>query len=59
MLMGAYVRVGFQDNLYLSRRVKAESNARFVERTVRLAKMLGRDVASCSEARQILGLGTY
>jgi 3-keto-5-aminohexanoate cleavage enzyme len=59
MLMGAYVRVGFQDNLYLSRGVKAESNARFVERTVRLAKMLGRDVASCSEARQILGLGTY
>ncbi len=56
MLMGAHVRVGFEDNLYLSKGVVAESNAQFVERTVNLAKVLGRDVATCAEARQILGI---
>jgi uncharacterized protein (DUF849 family) len=56
MLLGGHVRVGFEDNLYLSRGVKAESNAQFVERTVNLARLLGREVATCSEARDMLGL---
>ncbi len=56
MLMGGNVRVGFEDNVYLSRGVPAESNAQFVERTVRLAKELQREVASCAEAREILGI---
>ena len=56
MLMGGHVRVGFEDNLYLSRGVKADSNARFVERAVRVAGELQREVATCAEARQILGL---
>ena len=54
LLLGGHIRVGFEDNLYLSRGVKADSNARFVERAVALAKLLGREVASCAEARQIL-----
>lgn len=56
MLMGGNVRVGFEDNLYLSRGVKAESNAQFVERTVRIARELQREVATCAEAREMLGL---
>ena len=56
MLMGGNVRVGFEDNLYLSRGVKASSNADFVERTVKLARILGREVATCTEAREILNL---
>ncbi|MFH1036191.1 MAG: 3-keto-5-aminohexanoate cleavage protein [Pseudomonadota bacterium] len=56
MLMGGNVRVGFEDNLYLSRGVKAQSNAQFVERTVQLARLLQREVATCAEARQMLGL---
>lgn len=56
LLMGGHVRVGFEDNLYLSRGVKATSNAQFVERTVELARMLQREVASPAEARAILGL---
>lgn len=56
MLMGGHVRVGFEDNLYLSRGVKAQSNALFVERTVNLARLLQREVASCAEARELLGL---
>ena len=56
MLMGGHVRVGFEDNLYLSRGVKATSNAQFVERIVKLANVLQREVASVDEARGILGL---
>jgi uncharacterized protein (DUF849 family) len=36
--------------------VKAQSNAQFVERTGALARLLDREVATCAEARQILGL---
>ena len=56
MLLGGHVRVGFEDNVYFSRGVKADSNARFVERAVALAGLLQRDVATCEEARQILNL---
>lgn len=56
MLMGGHVRVGFEDNLYLERGVKADSNARFVERTVQLAGLLQREVASPAETRIILKL---
>ena len=56
MLLGGHVRVGFEDNLYLKRGQKADSNAQFVERTVKLAHTLQREVASCDEARAILGL---
>ncbi len=56
MLLGSHVRVGFEDNLYLSRGVKAQSNAQFVERTVALARLLDREVATCAEASEILGL---
>jgi 3-keto-5-aminohexanoate cleavage enzyme len=56
LLLGGHVRVGFEDNLYLSRGVQADSNAQFVERAVKLARLLDREVASCSEARQMLGI---
>jgi 3-keto-5-aminohexanoate cleavage enzyme len=56
MLLGGHVRVGFEDNVYLSRGILAESNAQFVERAVSLAEMLQRQVASCEEARGILGI---
>jgi len=56
LLMGGHVRVGFEDNLYLERGLLADSNARFVERTVALARLLQREVASCAEARSILGI---
>jgi len=56
MLMGGHVRVGFEDNLYLARGVLADSNAQFVERAVATARLLQREVASCEEAREILGI---
>lgn len=54
--MGGNVRVGLEDNIYISKGVLAKSNAELVEKVVRIAKELNRPIASCQEARQILGL---
>lgn len=54
--MGGHVRVGFEDNLYLSKGVLAKSNGELVAKVVRLAKELGREIATPEEARKILSL---
>lgn len=56
IVMGGHVRVGFEDNLYLSKGVLAKSNGELVAKVVRLANELGREVATPAEAREILGL---
>lgn len=53
---GGHVRVGFEDNVYYSRGVLAESNAQLVARIARIAKEVGREVATPDEAREILGI---
>lgn len=54
--MGGNVRVGFEDNLYLAKGVLAKSNGELVAKVVRLAKELGREIATSDEAREILSL---
>lgn len=56
LAMGANIRVGFEDNVYIDHGVPAKNNAQFVERAVRLANELGRGVASPAEARAMMGL---
>jgi len=56
IVMGGHVRVGFEDNIYLSKGVVAQSNGELVAKVVRLAKELGREIATPAEARTILGL---
>jgi 3-keto-5-aminohexanoate cleavage enzyme len=56
IIMGGHVRVGMEDNIYVEKGVLAKSNAELVEKVVRIAKELGRDVATPDEAREILGL---
>lgn len=53
---GGHVRVGFEDNVYLSKGVLARSNGELVAKVVRLAGELGREVATPTEARRILSL---
>lgn len=53
---GGHVRVGFEDNVYLSKGVLAKSNGELVAKVVRLANELGREIANPQEARQILGM---
>ena len=54
--MGGNVRVGFEDNLHLERGVLAKSNGELVAKVVRIAKELGREIATSAEAREILSL---
>lgn len=56
IVMGGNVRVGFEDNLYVSRGVLARSNGELVEKVVRISRELGREIASPAEAREILSL---
>lgn len=56
IILGGHVRVGFEDNVYMSKGVPAKSNGEMVERVVRLAKELGREIASPEETRKILGI---
>lgn len=56
IILGGHVRVGFEDNVFYGKGDLAKSNAQLVERVVRLAKELGREVATPEEARKILGL---
>ena len=57
MGLGADVRVGMEDNVYLSKGVLAKSNAELVSKAVKLARESGREIATPSEARSILGIG--
>ncbi|KAB3532711.1 3-keto-5-aminohexanoate cleavage enzyme [Alkaliphilus serpentinus] len=56
IILGGHVRVGFEDNVYYNKGQLAESNAQLVARIVRIAKEMGRDIATPDEAREILGL---
>ena len=55
-LLGGHVRVGLEDNLYLSRGVLAESNAAQVSKIKRLLDELSLEVATPTEARAMLAL---
>ena len=57
--MGGHVRVGFEDSVYIERGVLAESNGQMVEKVVKIAKLLGREIATPAEAREILGLPPF
>lgn len=56
MILGGGARVGFEDNVYLYKGVLASSNAQFVDRVVKIAREIGRDIATAEEAREILHL---
>ncbi|ERJ12669.1 3-keto-5-aminohexanoate cleavage enzyme [Haloplasma contractile] len=57
IVSGGHVRVGFEDNIYIEKGQLAKSNGELVEKVVRLANELGRDIATPDEARKILGIG--
>ena len=56
VLLGGNLRVGFEDNVYLSKGVLAKSNAELVEKAVRIIRELGYEIATVEEARKILPL---
>ncbi|HUY01289.1 MAG TPA: 3-keto-5-aminohexanoate cleavage protein [Candidatus Deferrimicrobium sp.] len=56
ILLDGDLRVGFEDNIFYSKGIKAKSNAQLVERMVRIANEIDREIATAEEAREILHL---
>jgi uncharacterized protein (DUF849 family) len=54
--LGGHVRVGMEDNVYLSKGQLTPSNAALCEKAVRILDDVGAELATAKEARQILGL---
>jgi uncharacterized protein (DUF849 family) len=55
-LFGGHVRVGMEDNLYLSKGVLARTNAELVAHAANILKSMGAGIATPAEARAMLGL---
>jgi 3-keto-5-aminohexanoate cleavage enzyme len=54
--LGGHVRVGIEDNLYVSRGVLATGSDVLVERAATMACAAGRSLATPAEARRLLGI---
>ena len=54
--MGGNFRVGLEDNFYLPNNEMAKSNGECVEWGVKLARMMGREIASIEETRTLLNI---
>jgi len=54
--MGGHVRVGWEDNPYLPDGSLSRTNAELVDVVVRMARDIGREIASPEEARRIIGI---
>ena len=55
-LLGGHIRVGLEDNIYFSRGVLAKTNAELVHKGREIIELLGGELASSEEAREMLGL---
>lgn len=56
IMAGGHVRVGMEDNVYLSKNILAKSNAELVSKAVKIAELFDREVATPKEAKAILGI---
>ncbi len=56
--IGGHVRIGMEDCPFVEDGVYAKTNAELVEKAVRIAREIGREIASPEEARRIVGIET-
>jgi 3-keto-5-aminohexanoate cleavage enzyme len=54
ILLGGHVRVGFEDNIFIEEKKLAKNNAELVAKIVRIARELGREIATPDEVRDML-----
>jgi uncharacterized protein (DUF849 family) len=54
--LGGNIRVGLEDNFYLAPGVMAKSNGELVEKAAQMTRACGREIATPSEARNLLSL---
>lgn len=56
VLLGGNIRVGMEDNIYLEKGVLAAGNGPLCAKACRIVRDLGGDLATCAEAREMLGI---
>ncbi|MBM4463284.1 MAG: 3-keto-5-aminohexanoate cleavage protein [Chloroflexi bacterium] len=56
IMLGINVRTGMEDNVLYKKGELCKNNAQLVERVVRIAREMGREIATPKQARQMLGL---
>ncbi len=54
--LGGFIRVGFEDNIYVSKGVLATSNAQLVDRAACIARSAGAEIATADDVRKLLRL---
>ncbi len=59
LALGGHVRVGIEDNIYFKKGQIAESNAQFVKQAADIIKDAGMEVATPTEAREILSIAKF
>jgi 3-keto-5-aminohexanoate cleavage enzyme len=53
IMLGGHLRVGMEDNIYISQDQLASGSAEFVKRVKKLCKIYGREIASTNDAKKI------
>ncbi len=56
IILGINVRTGMEDTILYKKGELCKNNAQLVERVVRMARDMGREIATPKQARQIMGL---
>ena len=59
LVLGGHVRVGIEDNVYYRKGELLKSNADAVERIVRFAKYMNRQIVTPEQAREMMGLPPF
>jgi 3-keto-5-aminohexanoate cleavage enzyme len=59
IMMGGHVRVGMEDNPFLTPGEYARCNAELVDKVIRIAREIGREIATPDEARATLRIGKH
>ncbi|MBW1697172.1 MAG: 3-keto-5-aminohexanoate cleavage protein [Deltaproteobacteria bacterium] len=57
VLLGGHIRVGMEDNLYIKKGERAETNRELVEKAVRIVRALDKEPAEPEEVRNLLKIG--
>lgn len=57
IMLGGHIRVGLEDNLFITRGELAQSSAEFVKHAKNLSQALNRNVATVEEAKQLFETG--
>ena len=57
--LGQHTRAGIEENLWGARKRERLTSVQMIEKNVRIARELGRDIATGDDARRILKIGTW